>query len=217
MRRRLTQAQLAVRAGFAQSTISQLERGMGGSLSVESWKQVGLVLSLPLDLAFARDPLETPADAGHLDMQELILRLGRATGRGRHFELPTRPANPALSTDVGLVDDALRLLILIECVNLTEKLNAAFRSSERKRAEAEALAIALGHGRPFAVRQCWVMRDTRRNRELVARYPEIFDARLPGSSANWATALARGGAPPAEPGLVWCDVRATRLFARRRR
>ncbi len=68
---------------------------------------------------------------------------------------------------------------------------------------------------PFA--GVWVVRAAARNRALVARYPEVFAARFPGSSARWVAALTHGTEPPPEPGLVWCDVGATRLFAWRRR
>jgi hypothetical protein len=70
---------------------------------------------------------------------------------------------------------------------------------------------------PYTVAACWIIRATRRNRELVARYPELFASRFPGSSIGWVHALARRIEPPSEPGLVWSDVRATRLFAWRRR
>ncbi len=194
-----------------------MERGEGGSLSIELWQQAALVLGLRLDLTLGRDPMEEPADAGHLDVEELALRLGRATGRRRNFELPTRPANPSLSTDVGLFDDPNRLLIQLECVNTFGNVNAAIRSSDRKRAEAEELAIAQGHGNPYRVRQCWIVRATRRNRELLRRYPEIFASRFIGSSRGWVDSLTGGTLPPDQPGLVWCDVAATRLFEWRRR
>jgi hypothetical protein len=44
----------------------------------------------------------------------------------------------------------------------------------------------------------------------------VFDAKFPGSSLAWVRALTGCADPPAEPGLVWCDVGATRLFAWRR-
>ena len=59
----------------------------------------------------------------------------------------------------------------------------------------------------------WVVRATRRNRDLVARYPELFASRFTGSSRAWVQALTTGSAPPSDLGLVWCDVRATRLYA----
>ena len=195
-----------------------MERGDGGSLSLEAWQQVALVLQLHLELTLGRDPMEEPADAGHLAVQELVLRLGRNIGMRRHFELPTKPANPQLSTDVGLIDDVKRRLIQVECVNVFGAVNAAVRSSDRKRAEADELAVAVAHdGEPYTVHQVWVVRATRRNRALLARYPELFATRFTGSSVQWVNALTKGTAPPIELGLVWCDVGATRIFEWRQR
>ena len=194
-----------------------MERGDGGSLSVNSWQQLATALELSFDMTLGRDPNEEPVDAGHLAIQELVLRLGRLTGRRRTFELPTKPSDPSLSTDVGLTDDANRRLLQVECVNTFGNINAAIRSSDRKRAEAEAHAIAIGHGQPYEVHQVWVVRATRRNRALLARYPELFATRFPGSSKAWVRALTTGSAPPEQPGIVWCDVAATRLFEWRAR
>jgi transcriptional regulator with XRE-family HTH domain len=211
-RRQWRQWQLADQVSLAQSTISDLERGDGGSLSLETWQQVATVLELPLDLKLSRDALEPPEDAGHLDIQELMLRLGRGCGYGRTFELPTKPADPSRSTDVGLTDDLNRRLLQIECVNTFGKINAAIRSADRKRAEADDLAVAIGHGNAYTVHQVWVVRATRRNRALLTRYPELFAARFRGSSRAWVAALTEGAAPPKELGLVWCDVAATLIF-----
>jgi hypothetical protein len=108
-------------------------------------------------------------------------------------------------------------LVIAECWNSFGDLGASSRSSDRKVAEAEQRALAVGgEGGPFKVGLVWVVRDTKANRELVGRYEHIFAARFRGSSAQWVHALARAGAMPSEPGLVWCDVRATRIFAHRR-
>jgi transcriptional regulator with XRE-family HTH domain len=212
-RRRWSQLRLAGKVGISQPTVSALERGAGGNLSLVLWQQVALVLNLPLDLQLGRDALEDPADAGHLGIQELVLRLGRATGRRRTFELPTKPTDPSRSVDVGLIDDLRRCLIRIECVNSWGDVGASIRSSDRKRAEAEALAVSIGHGDPYSVHECWVVRATRRNRALVARYPELFATRFPASSRAWVAALTSRMRPLDERGLVWCDVACTRIFA----
>ncbi|MDL2334439.1 MAG: hypothetical protein QFC55_00215 [Chloroflexota bacterium] len=61
------------------------------------------------------------------------------------------------------------------------------------------------------------MRDTRRNREILGRYPQVFASAFTGSSRDWVKALAtRSGAVPHELGLVWCDRSATRLVAWRK-
>ena len=217
-RRRLTQARLGTRVGLHPSTIGLIERGHGGNLSLDTWQRVALALDRPLLVGLARDAHEEPADAGHLQIQELVLRLGRATGRARTFELATRPSDPSASADVGLGDARLRLLLLVECWNTIGDIGAAARATARKVAEAAQLAVVRGgDGDAHRVASVWVVRATRRNRELLARYPEVFAARSPGSSAGWVVALTTGAEPPREAGLVWCDTACRRLFAWRRR
>lgn len=226
LRRRRTQQQVADDAGVSRSAESAIERGLGGGQTLDTLQRVALAAGRPLVVSLERDRLEDTADAGHLAIQELMLRLGRRAGAAGSFELATRPAEPWRSTDVGLRDDRRRILVLIECWNTFGDLGSAARSSERKRAEAAMFAVAIGGARPYRVATCWVVRATKRNRALVARYPEVFRARFPGSSLGWVRALTetstaagarRPPEPPAEPGLVWCDVPATRLFAWRQR
>lgn len=216
-RRRLSQRELARLTGLSQSTISLLERGRGGSLSLDTWQRVALALGRPLRVDLAADPRSEPADAGHLAIQELVLRLSRAAGYTGSFELATRPADPGRSADVALRDDRRRRFVLVECWNTIGDIGAAARSFERKLAEAQRLAVAIGGDRPHRVAGCWVVRATARNRTLLARYAEVFAARFPGSSVAWVRTLATGTEPPDQPGLAWCDAARTRLFAWRRR
>jgi transcriptional regulator with XRE-family HTH domain len=217
-RRRMMQQTLAARVGISQARLADVEAGRAAGAPLEVWFSLAEALDRPFRAEFLRDRLEEPLDAGHLSMQELVLRLGRVAGYEGRFELATRPADPSRSTDVVLVHRRGRQMVLVECWNSFGNIGAAARSSDRKLAEARAAAIALGGDvGPYGVSTCWVVRDTRRNRELLARYPHLFEARLPGSSAAWVAALTRGESPPAQPGLVWSDASATRLFARRTR
>lgn len=218
-RRGRTQDEFGRLVSLSQSTISRIERGFGGSQSLDTWQRIVLGLDRPLLIDFGRDPGEEPADAGHLVIQELVLRLARGAGYARTFELPTRPIEPWRSADVGLRDDRRRRLDLVECWNVIGDVGAAARASERKVAEARGVAAirsAERPGPPYAVGSCWVVRATRRNRLLVARYPEVFKARFPASSNAWVRALTQGTPPPDQPGVVWCDVAGTRLYAWRR-
>lgn len=216
-RRRLTQAALGARASVTQSTVSQAERGFGGSLSLDVWQRLFAALGRRLVIEAGRDPITEPMDAGHLRIQELVLGLGRRAGYRGTFELPTRPIDPSRSSDVCLRSDARRRLPLIECWNTISDIGAAARSTNRKLVEGADLAIVMGGGRPYDVAGCWVVRATARNRLLIRRYPEVFAARFAGSSEGWARALGTDSAPPSEPGLIWCDADATRVFAWRRR
>lgn len=214
-RRQMTQSALATRVGIGHSRLAELEAGEGEGAPLELWFALGEVLGRPFRVEFGRDAREGTPDAGHLEIQELVLRLARPAGFHGSFEIPTRPADPARSTDVRLVDRRRRL-VLVECWNTFGDLGAAVRSTDRKRADVEAVAVALGDDAgPFQVGACWVVRATRRNRELLGRYPHIFESRFPGSGPGWVRTLTSGGPMPSEPGLIWCDVGATRLFARR--
>jgi transcriptional regulator with XRE-family HTH domain len=215
-RRGWTRTELAKRAGLGRMVESRIERGIGNP-DLDALQRIALAIDRPLIVSFGgRDPSEPPADAGHLAIQELVLRLGRAVGYTGSFELPTRPAEPWRSADVSLASEASRRLIHAECWNTIGDVGAAARSSTRKLAELDDLATARwGSGRSTGL--VWIVRATQRNRALIARYPEVFASRFPGSSRGWVDALMTGSDPPSQPGLVWCDVGATRLFAWRRR
>lgn len=105
-RRAWTQQQLGDRVGLSRSAISAIERGLGGGHTLDTWQRLALGLETTLVVALARTAFE-PADAGHLRIQELVLRMGRRAGYQASFELPTRPSDPRRSADVGLRDDAL--------------------------------------------------------------------------------------------------------------
>jgi len=216
-RRRLTLRHLSDRAGVSASAISRMERGKGGGSTVDSWQRVATALGRPLRIDLAPETIDFTADAGHLAIQELLLGLGRQLGYVPAFEMASRPTDPARSIDVRWRHDQRRLLIVLEAWNTIGDIGAGARSFDRKLADVEAFAIAIGAGRPHRVAGCWVVRATTRNRALLARYPEVFAARFPGSSERWIRALTLGTAPPELSGLVWCDVGATRLFAWRRR
>ena len=216
-RRNLTQQQVGDLVDVARSTVSAAENGHGAGLTLETWQRLGLAVGRPLRVELQRDPLEEPADAGHLAIQELILGLGRAAGYRGTFELPTRPDDPRRSVDVGLRNDRQRRLLFVEAWNTFGNVGASVRSTNRKVAEADGLAAAIWGEGQHEVHACWVVRATRRNRELVARYPELFASRFPGSSVGWVRAITSGSKPPAEPGLLWCIVGASRLFAWHRR
>jgi transcriptional regulator with XRE-family HTH domain len=210
-RRRWSQADLATRADVGRMVIGRAERA-AGSVELETLERIALVLEVPLTVGFGRDGLEDVADAGHLAVQEIVLRIGRANGFGGQFELPTRPNEPWRSVDVVLGSEPRRLAVAVECWNTIGDLGAATRSSRRKAAEVQDLATGRwgAEGRAGLV---WVVRETTRNRALVARYPEIFGSAFAGSSRPWLAALTAGAEPPTAPGLVWCDVATSRLHA----
>lgn len=209
-RRRLGQRHLADEVGLSQSTISLMERGFGGGLTLDCWQAVAQALGRTTRLTLTADTLAEPADAGHLAIQELVLRLARLAGFALTFELPTRPVSPKGWGDIGLRDDRRRILLMVECWNTIGDIGAGVRASDRKRAEAEQYAVAIGPlddagvARPYRVRGCWVVRASARNRALVGRYPENLRGALSGIFRRLDAGADRGigAARPAGPRVV---------------
>lgn len=218
--RRMSLAALGIRVGLSRTRIAEIERGEAVGAPLRTWVALGIALDRPLAVSFSRSlgEVQGPADAGHLEIQEQVLRLAQATGRRGTFELPTRPTDPARSSDVGLRDDRYRVLIQVECWNTFADLGAAMRATHRKAAEAAAYAIAttVGDAEAYHVSTVWVVRASASNRALIARYPSIIDSAFPGSSRLWCRALAEGRRPPDEPGIVWFEPATGRLTEHRR-
>ena len=217
VRRGLTQTHAGARGGIGRGVVSRIERGLGGSIAIDAWQRFALAVGRPLVIGVQRDVAGETSDAGHLAMQELILRIGRRSGFDGRFELAMRTAEPWRSTDVGLINHRTRTLLVVECWNTIGDVGAAARASTRKLTEASDLAVARWGQEPATVGLVWVVRASARNHAIVVRYPEVFAARFPGSSTGWLATLTKGTHPPGQPGLVWSDVAATRLIAWRRR
>lgn len=210
-RRRWTQGELAQRADLGRLMVGRVERGVG-PIDVETLEHIAIAFDVPLAVGFDRDLTQDVADAGHLAVQEIVLRYARVAGLTRQFELPTKPNDPWRSIDVVLGPDRNGWAICAECWNTFGDLGAATRSSRRKVAELEQVAVGLW-GADARAGLVWVVRDTTRNRALIARYPEVFAATFTGSSRGWVAALTTGAEPPIGPGLVWCDTATARLHA----
>ena len=214
-RRRWSQEELAERADLGRDFVSRLERGLG-PVDLEKLERVAFALDVPLVVALGKDRREEVADAGHLAMQEIVLRHARAAGFERGFEIPTRPNEPWRSADVALASERRHEAIDVECWNTFGDIGSAARSSGRKEAEILQAAVARWGG-DARVGVVWVLRDTARNRQLIERYPEVFATRFNGSSRAWVATLTSGAPVPQGWGLVWCDVSPGRLYEWRKR
>jgi transcriptional regulator with XRE-family HTH domain len=210
---RMTQEALGARVGLRPARIGEIERGEGATASLATWISLGIALERPLAISLSRRSGGELKDAGHLAIQELVLRLARESGYDASLELPVGRAWHPFSIDVVLRDRPRRTLVLDEIWNRLDDFGAALRNHDRKVDELERLALLQsGDGPSFRVAACWVMRATAANRAIVARYPEVIRTRFPGSSRAWLKCLVHRAPAPLAPGLVWADVGASRLF-----
>ena len=202
-RRGWTRTNLAARSGLGRMVVSRVERGLTNP-DLDVLQRIGLAMGRTVVVTYGRDLLDGPADAGHLAMQELVLRLAAGAGLDAMLELPTRPAEPWRSIDVCLASRAHGLIVIVECWNSIGDIGAAFRSTDRKRAEIDALLAARGEP-DHRIATVWVVRATARNRRLISTFPNVFATRFPASSRQWVQALTTGAPPPGiGPRLVRC-------------
>ena len=219
----LTQAAAARRAGVSQGTWSRLENDRDPGYTVATWDRAahatGTVLNAYLPETTAAD---RPRDAVHLKGQELIIRTALPGGWGSlPEELIDREARTSSAADVLLhrrVPQRAAEYALAEVIDWFDDVGAPMREWQRRLDAVERYAISRMRPDDELPRTsgCWIVRATRRNRELIGEHRNLFRARFPGSGRAWLAALADTDVPmPTQPALLWVTVSGDRLYATR--
>lgn len=164
---------------------------------MDGWQRLGLAVGRPIQISVQRDIAGETADAGHLAMQELVLRLGRGSGYTGSFELATKPAEPWRSADVGLAAPIQHRLIRVECWNTIGDVGASARSSARAQAELADLAMARWgrQRRPAWSGSCGRRPETGRSSPATRGLRQSFSRVLAGRGADAGRPSARGAGP----------------------
>jgi hypothetical protein len=167
------------------------------------WERAGDAVNSDLRAYLERaSAADAPRDAVHLRHQELIARVAQAGGWTVDAERSVSGGGVA-----DLVLTRSTEACLIEVWTWFADVGDAFRSWDRK---LDRVASATG----TRASGCWVVRATRRNRELLAAHRTLFRARFPGNPAAWASALADPGREmPRQPAILWVSVKGDRLLA----
>ena len=63
-RRGWTQQELGSRVALSRSAVSAIERGLGGSHTLDTWQRVAVALDIPLRVELGRDVYDEPSKAG---------------------------------------------------------------------------------------------------------------------------------------------------------
>jgi transcriptional regulator with XRE-family HTH domain len=216
LRAGLRQADIAERSRLSQSFVSRLERGRGADTSIETWSIVAAAIGEQFAAFLERVPgADPPRDIEHLRRQRLIIEV---SSQGGWIARPERSIDETAvrsrAIDVVLLRPQRREAVAVEVWDLLTDAGAAMRSlADRTHALDRQLAREYGRGPGWIVRGLWVVRGTRRNRDLVAEFGPVFNARFPARSADWLRALTDSTtAIPTEDGLCWTDVKGTRLI-----
>ena len=216
--RRMSQRALAARVGLSQAAAAARSSvASARARPLETWialrhRARSTARRVPESAAPAR-AMHEPADAGHLRIQEHILRLATATGRPGHASScrPDRDDSAPLgrSSASGRPRHATQHpRRVLEHVSATSAPPSARTTPQARRGRRDL--ARRPHRRPSGSSPA-----TAANRALLARYPHIIEAAFPGSSRAWIHALSRERAAD-EPGLVWFDPATARLREHRR-
>jgi transcriptional regulator with XRE-family HTH domain len=220
--KRLTQAHAADLADIARSKWSNLERGKKGAtlwIVSRAAHAVGAKLNAYIEGASAAD---LPKDAVHLRNEELVLKTSTPGGwEGLPEEELDRDLTRSRHGDVVLKRQrfgAPREYALCEVTDWLPDVGEATRDFSRRLAALDRYAVARMKGdEPVpSTSGFWLLRATRRNRQLVADHRSFFRARFPGSGHEWLASLRDPDAPvPTKPALLWVAVSGDRMFASR--
>ncbi len=158
-----------------------------------------------------------PRDAVHLRNQGSVLDLARKGGwTGVPEARLDRDARTSRSLDVLLTRDVK--WAMVEIWDWFDDVGGSFRDWDRRLDALERLAIARIPVEAAMPRTCgaWLVRSTRRNRELVRQHANVFRARFPGSAAEWVRALGEATVGlPSKPALLWISVDGARIYPAR--
>jgi len=215
-----TQSVIAAAAGVTQGYVSELERGLGGGASLETWASVAAAVGQQIAAFFEASPgADLPRDIEHVRRQELVIRTAESGGWTAAPERYLATPGPhARSIDVLLLRPSRAEAVVCEVWDLLLDVGAALRSLDSKVETVPAHLPRLPDGRPWRISALWIVRGTRRNRRLVADVPRLFEARFPGRSGDWLRALdSPADELPGQAGFLWTDAHATRLITSRLR
>lgn len=182
LKRDWRQRDLAVRAGVSPSTISRVERGHPGTLSLDTIRAVAAALDIRVDLTarWRAGDLDRLLNAKHSALHDLVAEWFRD-------ELPAWVLAPEVSFAVyaerGVIDivawhPGLRALLVIELKTDISDVNELVGTLDRKRRLAGQVVAERGW-QPLTVSSWVIVAPGRTNRARIAAHGAMLRAAFP--------------------------------------
>jgi transcriptional regulator with XRE-family HTH domain len=183
---RLRQSDVADRAGVSQQTVSNLECGRFGGLSIDTYCLLAEILDADVPLAPRwRGPrLDRILDRRHALLQTRAVELLLSLGWEVRTEFSFNHYGDRGSVDILGWRPDCRALLIVEIKTEITSLEETLRVLDMKR-RVLPIVLRLEHGwLPLCVASVLVMPDASTHRDLVARHAAFVSASLP--SRTWA-------------------------------
>ena len=202
-RGRWSQADVADRAGVSQATISRMELGAGGSITLDTWSAVaaatGVRLVADLRSEAGREPAWPDWEACPATAARRCHALIDDEARRGGWTAVTHIAGDTIET--VLARPVRGEVAIVRVWDALASVDAAardlLRAIERER-ELRAVTIDVGG--------LAVVLYTAGNRRRVAESRPILREAVPASGARWVSALRHPRLPmPRDPGLIWAS------------
>lgn len=179
--RKLSQAELAVRAGVGRETVSRLERGLVDGLSIGALRAVSRALAMPsiAPLGWRSPEVDRLRDRDHAGLVEGLARLLLASGWTFDPEYTFNYFGERGSVDALACHPERRALLIGEVKTRIWDLQDMLSTLDRKRRVVPAL---VGRERGWRAQSLGVvlfMPERSTHRHLIERYAATFDSALP--------------------------------------
>lgn len=224
LRRRLRQADLGALAGVSRSTISRIERGDLGGVTIASLAGTvsALEATLGLSVRWHGEALDRLLDEGHASLVDVVVRLLGAVGWQVEVEVSFATGGERGSIDVLAYHPATASLVVGEVKSVVPDAQATVFLLDRKARVAPELARRRGLDVRRVSRVLFVG-DDKTARRRIARHAALWAAALPVRGRSVTAWLRNPGDPPIS-GLLflprpsgaasWDAVRVRRVRAR---
>jgi transcriptional regulator with XRE-family HTH domain len=180
-RARMTQMELAEKAGVSQQTVSSIELGHADDSTLRTIKRISAPLGITIDLVprWRGPELERLADARHVRIVEFVVsRLG---GDWQMVvEYTFNHFGDRGSVDILAWQPSTRALLLVEVKSELDSAEALLRSMDSKVRVVPGLIAAQKGWRHLCLGSVLVLPDETAPRRAVAHLASVFDAALPG-------------------------------------
>ena len=182
-RRGWRQVDLATAAGVARSTVSRVERGLAGGVTLGALERIAQVLGARLmaHLSWNGEALERLLDGDHAALVEQVADKLRGRGWEVAIEATFAVGGERGSVDVLGYHPARRVVVVVEVKTVVPDMQAMLSSLDRKGRLAGRIAGARGWS-PRTVGRVLVFSDTRTSRRRVELHEATFRAAFPSRS-----------------------------------
>ena len=190
---RLRQADVAERAGVSQQTVSSLECGRFGGLSIDGYCRIAEVLDADVALAprWRGPKLDRILDRRHALLQNRVVELLVSLGWEVRTEFSFNHYGDRGSVDVLARRPDCRALLIIEIKTEIASLEETLRVLDMKRRVVPIVSRVERGWDPVGVATVLIMPDATAHRNLVGRHAGLVSASLPGRTWDVRHWLAR--------------------------